>query len=151
MIINHEFRDSEVRTHGQPPISKLAEVDRLEEDQVLDRLRSGLCSSFGTPSKRSTKRTSLLQDLSRCARTAGRDLDGRRDSEELATYEDLDERSQAEIASTSNKLTRRHLKTLEDEVKRLSASVPSDARRPGDRVRTFVGDGDRQYLTGPAK
>jgi len=39
------------------------------------------------------------------------------------------------------------LRTLEDEAKRLSAATPSD-ETPGDRVRTHVGDGDRQYLTG---
>ena len=39
------------------------------------------------------------------------------------------------------------LKTLEDEARRLAALAPSD-ETPGDRVRAFVGDGDRQYLTG---
>ncbi|MEM1182435.1 MAG: VWA domain-containing protein [Acidobacteriota bacterium] len=39
------------------------------------------------------------------------------------------------------------LLTLEKESRRLSASVPDDDT-PGDRVRAFVGDGDRQYLTG---
>lgn len=39
------------------------------------------------------------------------------------------------------------LRTLEDSARRLSASTPS-IETPGDRVRTHVGDGDRQYLTG---
>ena len=39
------------------------------------------------------------------------------------------------------------LKTLESAAQRLSASVQSD-ETPGDRLRAFVGDGDRQYLTG---
>lgn len=39
------------------------------------------------------------------------------------------------------------LKTLEDEARRLSAAQPDD-EIPGDRTRAFVGDGDRQYLTG---
>ncbi|RLE27147.1 MAG: VWA domain-containing protein [Acidobacteria bacterium] len=39
------------------------------------------------------------------------------------------------------------LRTLEDSARRLSASTPS-LETPGDRVRTHVGDGDRQYLTG---
>ena len=39
------------------------------------------------------------------------------------------------------------LKTLEEEAKRLSASIPSN-ETPGDRLRSFVGDGDRQYVTG---
>ena len=39
------------------------------------------------------------------------------------------------------------LKLLEKENKRLSAAGPSK-ETPGDKLRTFVGDGDRQYLTG---
>jgi hypothetical protein len=61
---------------------------------------------------------------------------------ELATYE------KTTLARTEhvNKL-KTDIKTLENEVKRLSAMAPSD-ETPGDRVRSFVGDGDRQYLTG---
>ncbi len=62
--------------------------------------------------------------------------------EELATYEDSTLATREHV----NKL-KTDLKTLEDEVKRLSASLPSE-ETPGERVRTFVGDGDRQYLTG---
>lgn len=39
------------------------------------------------------------------------------------------------------------LRSLEEDAKRLSASVPSD-EEAGHRLRSFVGDGDRQYLTG---
>jgi hypothetical protein len=39
------------------------------------------------------------------------------------------------------------LRSLEEDARRLSASLPSD-ETPGDRVRVHVGDGDRQYLTG---
>lgn len=39
------------------------------------------------------------------------------------------------------------LRSLEEDVKRLQALAPSD-ETPGDRVRAFTGDGDRQYLTG---
>jgi hypothetical protein len=61
---------------------------------------------------------------------------------ELATYE------QSTVAQTEhvNRL-KADLRSLEEDVKRLSASAPSE-ETPGDRVRTFVGDGDRQYLTG---
>ncbi len=44
------------------------------------------------------------------------------------------------------------LKSLEEEAKRLAASIPDeetpDGRPPGRRIRAIVGDGDRQYLTG---
>lgn len=62
--------------------------------------------------------------------------------EELATYEDSTLARQEHV----NKL-KTDIKTLEEEVKRLSASAPSE-ETPGDRNRSFVGDGDRQYLTG---
>jgi Mg-chelatase subunit ChlD len=39
------------------------------------------------------------------------------------------------------------IQTMEDEAKRLSASLPSE-ETPGRRERGRVGDGDRQYLTG---
>jgi hypothetical protein len=39
------------------------------------------------------------------------------------------------------------LKTLENAARRLSAAAVSQ-ETPGDRLRSFVGDGDRQYLTG---
>ena len=39
------------------------------------------------------------------------------------------------------------LKTLDAETKRLTATLPTD-EPPGDKVRAFLGDGDRQYLTG---
>jgi von Willebrand factor type A domain len=39
------------------------------------------------------------------------------------------------------------VRSLEEDAKRLSAATPSD-ETPGSRIRTHVGDGDRQYLTG---
>ncbi len=61
---------------------------------------------------------------------------------ELATYD------QSTLAQREhlNKL-QTDLKSLEEETKRLAASVPEE-ETPGDKIRTFVGDGDRQYLTG---
>jgi len=61
---------------------------------------------------------------------------------ELATFDDTT------LAQTEhiNRL-KTDLKSLEEDAKRLSAAAPSE-ETPGDRVRSFVGDGDRQYLTG---
>jgi hypothetical protein len=39
------------------------------------------------------------------------------------------------------------LRSLEEDARRLSGGTPS-REVPGDRMRAFVGDGDRQYLTG---
>lgn len=61
---------------------------------------------------------------------------------ELATYDDTTIARREHL----NKL-QADLKSLEEENKRLSALAPSE-ETPGDKVRTFVGDGDRQYLTG---
>jgi hypothetical protein len=62
--------------------------------------------------------------------------------QELATFE------QDTLARREhmNKL-QADLRSLEEGAKRLSGGKPSD-EVPGDKVRAFVGDGDRQYLTG---
>lgn len=62
--------------------------------------------------------------------------------EELATFE---ERNLARREHVNRLKT--DLQTLEQDTKRLQASLPSE-ETPGDRTRVFVGDGDRQYLTG---
>ncbi len=61
---------------------------------------------------------------------------------ELATYEDSTLAKREHL----NRL-QADLKSLEEESKRLAASIPKE-ETPGDKIRTFVGDGDRQYLTG---
>jgi hypothetical protein len=61
---------------------------------------------------------------------------------ELATYDDTTLARQEHI----NKLMA-DLKALEESNRRLSASIPRE-EPGGDKVRSFVGDGDRQYLTG---
>ncbi|MEM7582445.1 MAG: VWA domain-containing protein [Acidobacteriota bacterium] len=63
---------------------------------------------------------------------------------ELAQYEDSTVAQREHL----NRL-QADLKALEEDAKRLSASIPrEETPGPGDRVRAFVGDGDRQYLTG---
>ena len=62
--------------------------------------------------------------------------------EELATFE----ASTLARREHVNKL-KTDIQTLEQELKRLSAAAPAE-ETPGDRLRPFVGDGDRQYLTG---
>ena len=62
--------------------------------------------------------------------------------EELATFEH-DTIAQREHL---NKL-QADLRSLEEGAKRLSGGIKS-REVPGDKVRSFVGDGDRQYLTG---
>jgi hypothetical protein len=61
---------------------------------------------------------------------------------ELASYDRTTLASREHIAKLQT-----DLKSLEEDAVRLSAAAPDDAT-PGDRTRTFVGDGDRQYLTG---
>jgi Mg-chelatase subunit ChlD len=62
--------------------------------------------------------------------------------EELAIYEGKTVAQKEHV----NKL-KADLKSLEEGQKRLSGGTPSD-EVPGSNVRNFVGDGDRQYLTG---
>ena len=67
------------------------------------------------------------------------------------------EEIEAELASygKTNLAQRSHvnrlktdIQTLEEESKRLSAKIKEDEEQPGQQLRAFVGDGDRQYLTG---
>lgn len=87
----------------------------------------------------------------------------REEDDELATTRGLARRLlaeldqiEAELATFSESTLARDesieklksdLLTLESETRRLSALAPAE-EPPGDRVRSFVGDGDRQYLTG---
>lgn len=61
---------------------------------------------------------------------------------ELATYDETTLARQEHI----NKLMA-DLKALEESNRRLSASIPRE-EPGGDKIRSFIGDGDRQYLTG---
>ena len=61
---------------------------------------------------------------------------------ELATYDDTTLARQEHV-----KKLMADLKALEESNRRLSASIPRE-EPGGDKVRSFVGDGDRQYLTG---
>jgi hypothetical protein len=62
--------------------------------------------------------------------------------EELATYDQKNLASREHL----NRL-KADLKSLEEGAKRLSGGPPSE-QVPGRNVRSFVGNGDRQYLTG---
>ena len=62
--------------------------------------------------------------------------------EELATFE-----AQTIAQRAHNNKLQADLRSLEEGAKRLSGGPPS-REVPGDKVRSFVGDGDRQYLTG---
>lgn len=61
---------------------------------------------------------------------------------ELSTYDETTLAQKEHL----NKLMA-DLKSLEESTRRLSASIPRD-EPAGDRMRAFIGDGDRQYLTG---
>jgi hypothetical protein len=111
-----------------------AEVDLLE-DQVLEGYQD-----------LAALRNSLQQveDDSITARGLASRLLARLEEieQELATYDGATLARREHI----NKL-KADLKSLEEDVRRLSGGVPSQ-EVPGDRLRTFIGDGNRQYLTG---
>jgi hypothetical protein len=130
MIINAAMRD-----HSSTLTSDLrAEVDRLERE-VLEGHRNLV--EIRNANTETDRERVLTQGL------ALRMIESLEQIRvELATFE----------AST---LARREhinqlqadLRSLEEDARRLSASLPSD-ETPGDRVRAHIGDGDRQYLTG---
>lgn len=130
MIINASFG----RESGRMTADLEGEVNRLEEEvltgyQNLVELRN---------SKLETEKENVLTaGLSRRLIETLKVIEV-----ELATYEDTTLAKKEHV----NKL-KTDLKSLEEDVKRMSAAAPSE-ETPGDRLRTFVGDGDRQYLTG---
>jgi hypothetical protein len=130
MIINAAVRDNSVKVTAD----LRGEVDRLERE-VFDGHRN-LVELRNAITETDEERV-LTQGL------ALRMIESLKEIRvELATFE----------AST---LARREhinqlqadLRSLEEEARRLSASLPSE-ETPGDRIRGRVGDGDRQYLTG---
>jgi len=111
-----------------------AEVDRIQE-QVLDGHRNLV---------ELRNSVNVVEDRRAVARGLSRRLLERIEEirAELATYSESTTARQEHI----DKLMA-DLKSLEEGAKRLSGGAPSD-ETPGDRTRAFVGDGDRQYLTG---
>jgi hypothetical protein len=130
MVLNSGARDR--AAHELDPLR--AETDRLEQ-QVLEG-QADLVELRNT-FERIRDQSAAAQGLST------RLIDVVHQSqEELATFE------QQTIAQREhlNKL-QADLRSLEEGAKRLSGGIKS-REVPGERVRSFVGDGDRQYLTG---
>ena len=111
-----------------------AEVDRLERE-VLDGARDLV--ELRNAVRDADDRTVVARGLSRRLIEQIEEIRA-----ELATY-DADTVARRE----SVRKLQADLRSLEEDAKRLSAAAPSD-ETPGDRTRAFIGDGDRQYLTG---
>jgi hypothetical protein len=130
MIINASIRDHSVQVTSDLQ----AEVDRLERE-VLEGHRNLV-----------ELRNSIRETDEERAVTQGLALRMIESLEqirlELATFEASTIARREHI----NQL-QADLRSLEEDARRLSASLPSD-ETPGDRVRLYIGDGDRQYLTG---
>jgi hypothetical protein len=130
MIINAAMRDQSVTVTSD----RRAEVDRLEREVLeghrnLVELRNAIVET--------DRERVLTQGL------ALRMIESLEEIRiELATFEASTLARRDDI----NQL-QADLKSLEEDARRLSASLPSD-ETPGDRVRAHIGDGDRQYLTG---
>lgn len=130
MIINASFG----RESGRMTADLQGEVDRLEKE-VLDgyadlvELKNSL--------REIDQENVIAAGLSRRLIETLTEV-----QEELATFEGTTLARREHI----NQL-KTDIRSLEEDVKRLSASLP-DEETPGDKIRSFVGDGDRQYLTG---
>jgi len=130
MIINASFG----RESGKMTADLYGEVDRLEEEVLDGAIKLvEVRNAIEEIDEENVITAGLSRRLIETLTTI---------QEELATHEDSTLAKREHV----NKL-KTDLKTLEDEVKRLSAAAPSE-ETPGDRVRTHIGDGDRQYLTG---
>ena len=110
------------------------EVDRLEAE-ILDDYQDQV--EIRNSLRETEDQTAIAAGLSRRLIEVVEEI-----RTELASYE----HSTLSRREHINRL-QADLKSLEEEAKRLSAASPS-LEAPGDRLRAFVGDGDRQYLTG---
>ncbi|MEM7246822.1 MAG: vWA domain-containing protein [Acidobacteriota bacterium] len=109
--------------------AKLLEIEVLTGHENLVELRNTLEEVKRERVTANGLSTRVLEELERIR-------------EELATFDE----SRLAQREHLNKL-QTDLKSLDEDVKRLSASRPTP-EVPGKKVRAFVGDGDRQYLTG---
>ncbi len=130
MVINHSVNARADRV----TVDLTGEVDRLEIEVLegvknLVELRNSL--------RRVDQQHVVAQGLSRRLIETLEEI-----QVELATFDEENLSRREHL----NKL-KADLKSLEEDARRLSASIP-DEETPGDKIRTFVGDGDRQYLTG---
>jgi hypothetical protein len=119
---------------GQMTADLRGEVDRMQ-DEVLDGYKNlvEVRNSVREVDERLVSASGLSRRLiEQIARI----------NAELALYSETTLASEEHI----NRL-KTDLRTLEEAARRLSAASPSD-EAPGDRLRSFIGDGDRQYLTG---
>jgi len=126
--------DDPIPPQPESSVHQRSEVDLLEEE-VLDSHEQWV--ELRNARQAVERRRVEAQGLSRRLIETLQEI-----QRELATHE------QQSLAKTEhlNQL-QTDLRNLEQDTKRLSASLP-DEQAPGDRTRAFVGDGDRQYLTG---
>lgn len=130
MIINASvaLRSNDAREDLTDEATTL-EADILESHQSLVDLRARLRRVDRREDAAQAVSTRLLENLEAIR-------------EELA----VDEESTLARRESLEKL-KTDLKNLEEDTRRLSASIP-DGEDRGERVRAFAGDGTRQYLTG---
>ncbi len=112
-----------------------AEADRLEEEVLIghDRL-----VEVRNSVREVEEEQAITRGLSRRMIETLTEI-----SEELATFED----STLARREHLNRL-KSDVRTMEEDAKRLAAAAPPSDETPGDRTRQYIGDGDRQYLTG---
>jgi hypothetical protein len=130
MVINASVGERSGRTTAE----RRAEADRLELE-VLDgykelvEIRNSLLEAEEELVAAHGLAVQLIESLTRI-------------QAELATFD------QSTLAQQEHvRRLKADLRSMEEEARRLSAAAPSDDT-PGDRIREFIGDGDRQYLTG---
>jgi Mg-chelatase subunit ChlD len=107
----------------------LREKEVLDENSRLVELRNSLRTVDQKRAEARGLSTRILETL-------------RQIQEELATFEAETVARRAHVEKL-----KADIKSLEEGAKRLSGGTPSE-EVPGRNVRSFVGDGDRQYLTG---
>lgn len=130
MIINSQVRhDSEA-----PPDRLMAETDRLEYE-ILEK-RKDLVLARNTMEKLDDERAEAANEIAQITALI------EKMKVELATH---DNETLAKIERVEK--LQSDIKSLEEQRKRL-LDVEQEKQQEGNMVRTYTGDGDRQYLTG---
>jgi hypothetical protein len=130
MLLNAAKR-AEAHRESTP---RRAEVDRIAEEvregrERLVRLRNSIRAASDEAAAAEGLSARLIETL-------------RQAQVELASHQETTTAKRAHL----DKL-KADLRSLEEGARRLSGGAPSEDT-PGDKTRSFVGDGDRQYLTG---
>lgn len=136
VVLFYMIISAQVAVRAEQANEKLLSESRLLEDEVLDGRKDLVRLQNTLESKQ--ENTVTAQGLARRLQEMIKEL-----LEQLAQYDDTSLANKESIEQLKSDIER-----LEEAKKRLSAQATEEYEDTGQRVRTFTGEGNRQYLTG---